>query len=385
MIGLRSIAPIWALLFIVGCNSVSYRASKVVVTLFAIKFGATQVFIGLLVAMYALFPMVIGLYAGRMIDRLGYRAPMLAGSLGFAIGLIIPYLWPSLTSLYLSAAAIGASYVFFNVAAQNLVGVLSSPADKTKNFSNYGLLMAAGGFIGPTMAGFSIDHFGHAESYLFLSFLPLVPVAMLASYDPFMGRGAAKTDEERAVMSASLWSDPPLRRALLTSGIVLTGTDLFQFYLPIYGNSVGLSASAIGLILGTFAAAAFIVRIAMPPLVRRWSPDGVLVASLFLGSIAYLLFPLFTSGVMLAVVAFALGLGMGCSQPISMMLIHERAPPERSGEAFGMRLTVNNFTHIAVPIAFGALGSFFGVSPVFFCNSVLLTMGGLISRRNMRS
>jgi hypothetical protein len=35
----------------------------------------------------------------------------------------------------------------------------------------------------------------------------------------------------------------PLRRTLLTGAVVLTGTDLFQFYMPIYGHSVGLRVS----------------------------------------------------------------------------------------------------------------------------------------------
>jgi hypothetical protein len=76
-----------------------------------------------------------------------------------------------------------------------------------------------------------------------------------------------------------------------------------------------------------------------------------------------------------------LGLGMGCSQPLSLMLIYDRAPPGRSGEALGLRLTINNFMHIAVPMIFGSLGTAFGVAPVFITNAAFLTAGGILTRK----
>jgi hypothetical protein len=72
---------------------------------------------------------------------------------------------------------------------------------------------------------------------------------------------------------------------------------------------------------------------------------------------------------------------MGCGQPLTLMLIYDRAPPGRSGEAIGLRMTLNNFTHIVMPLFFGSLGSAFGVAPVFVANAFMLAGGGLISHR----
>jgi MFS family permease len=194
-----------------------------------------------------------------------------------------------------------------------------------------------------------------------------------------LGRGSSA--DEHATYSANLLSNKPLRRTLITSAIILTGTDLFQFYMPIYGHAVGLSASAIGMILGTFAVAAFVVRLVMPTMVKRWSADTVLLASMFVGAAAYLVFPIFEHALLLAAVAFVLGLGMGCSQPVSLMLIYDRAPQGRSGEALGLRLTINNFMHIAIPLFFGSVGTVFGVAPVFLANAAVMTAGGVLSRK----
>jgi hypothetical protein len=55
---------------------------------------------------------------------------------------------------------------------------------------------------------------------------------------------------------------------------------------------------------------------------------------------------------------------------------HLRPCPARAFErGVGLRLTLNNFAHRAVPVMFGALGSFFGVAPVFIANAVLLAGG----------
>jgi predicted MFS family arabinose efflux permease len=370
---------------IVLCNMSSFRASKVLISLFAIELGASQFFIGVMIATYSLLPALLALHAGKLSDRFGVRLPMLAGSLGLALGLLIPWLSPTVPALYASAAMIGATHMFYNVSMQNLVGTLGGPEDRTRNFSNYALAMAIGSFLGPLAAGISIDHFGHATSYLYIAAFPLVP-ALIMAFVPGVGRGRrVKTEEEQAVLSASLLANPVLRRTLIASAIAVTGQDLFQFYMPIYGHSVGLSASAIGVVLGMSGIAAFVVRTALPGLVKRWDADTVFNGSLYASAAAFLLFPLFSDAVMLSVVAFALGLGMGCAQPVTLMLIFSRAPEGRSGEALGMRVTINQITHIAVPVLFGTIGSAFGIAPVFWINALILTGGGWLNRARTRT
>jgi len=377
---------IYVVFAIVLCNMTSFRGSKVLVSLFAIHLGASQFYIGILVALYSLFPMLLALYAGKLSDRLGVRSPMIVGSTGLALGLSVPYFFPTLTALYASAALVGASHVFYNVSVQNLVGTLSGTDDRTRNFTNYGLIMALGGFIGPLTAGFSIDHFGYAAGYLILAAGPLIPVVILVlarKLDRVRPKHSA--DEEQAVYAKRLLSNAPLRHTLLTGAAILTGIDLFQFYMPIYGNAIGLSASTIGVVLSTFAAASFAVRLVMPALLRRWNAETVLTWSLYAGCVAYFLFPWFKSAVLLAVVAFALGLGLGCGQPLTLSLIYSRAPQGRSGEALGLRVTINNFMHIVVPLLFGTIGSVLGVIPVFIANALILGGGGvLIGRRDKK-
>lgn len=375
---------IYVVLTIVLLNMTAYRGSKVTVTLFAVDLGLPQFYIGAIVALYSVFPVLLGLYAGRLTDRLGVRVPMICGTLGVSLALLVPFVLPSTPALFASSALLGAMWVFYNICAQNLIGILSDKESRARNFANFGLVMSGGSFFGPMVSGFSIDHFGHAQTYLVLAALPFTSAMILLALRSMprdLGKGKV-TGEEPGTYSASLLANKPLRRTLITGAIVLTGTDLFQFYMPIYGASIGLSASAIGMVLATFAVAAFVVRLGMPSVVKRWGADTVLLWSLFIGAAAYLVFPMFDRAVLLAAVAFALGLGMGCSQPLSLMLIYDRAPAGRSGEALGMRLTINNSMHIALPLLFGGIGSLFGsAAPVFLANAAIMTAGGVLSRK----
>ena len=372
--------PIGTVLMIVLFNMSSFRASKVLVSLYAIELGASQFTIGVMIAMYSLLPALLALQVGKLADRLGSRTPMLIGSAGVTLGLLLPWAFQSMTALYASAALIGVSHMMFNVSAQNVVGAAGGVEDRTRNFSNYALIMAVGSFLGPLAGGISIDYFGHARSYLYVAAFPLVPVVALA-LSGRVGRGRrVKSEEEQAVLSTGILSNPVLRRTLIASAMAVTAQDLFQFYMPIYGHSVGLSASAIGVVLGMFGIAAFIVRIWLPRLVKRWGPETVFNTSLFVAAASFVMFPFFDSAITLGTVALVLGLGMGCAQPVTLMLVYGRAPEGRSGEALGMRVTINQFTHIAVPILFGTLGSVFGIAPVFWINSLILVGGGLLQR-----
>ena len=381
---------IWVVMLMVVCNMLAYKGSKIIITLFSIQLGAPQVVIGVLVALYSLFPMILAIYAGKLTDRLGVRWPMVAGSCGIALGLTLPYWFPSTTTLYFQAALVGAAHVFYNVSVQNLIGSIGSPEDRTKNFSNFGLAMSTGSFMGPLICGFGIDHFGHAYTYLMIAAFPLITAAIMASAEHMKsGRVSTKAHAAEAKGDGAASSHPfelfiayqPLRRVLITGAVILTGIDLFHFYMPIYGHHIGLSASQIGVVLATFSAASFVVRIWMPAIVKRLGAERVLITSMFVAAATYLAVPYITHMVLLCAVCFTLGLGTGCGQPLSLSMIYERAPGGRSGEALGLRSTLNNFTHMVTPLLFGAIGTAFGVAPVFWCNSLMLAGSGMIIRR----
>jgi MFS family permease len=362
-------------LLVQGCH----MGSRVVASLLAISLGANPFEVGTLISVYSVFPLLLGVYSGRISDRFGPRAPMIAGAVTIAAGLFLPYVHPTLPMLYVSCTLIGTGFVFFNVSNQTLGGALGTAEERTHHFATLGLGYAAGHFAGPVSVGYAIDNLGHTSAYLMLTIVALIAAAIFAFDRRFrIARGEGQREHGNAFALLKL---PLLRRAVVVSGLVTTGWDLYGFYVPIYGHSIGLSASTIGNILGVFAAATFIVRAVVARLTARFGIEPVLRYAAWSGALFFLPFALTQHVALLFALSFGIGLALGCSQPLTLNLAYNHSPPGRAGEVTGIRLTINNITHVAVPVASGALASLLGVAPVFWTCAALLTASGCLARR----
>lgn len=376
---------IYLLALICTLNHIGYSGSRVVVSLYALGLGANQFQIGVLMALYAFFPLLLAIHIGKLADRVGPRLPMLAGTAGVAVALLLPPLLPGLLTLYGTAILIGASFNLFFITLMGIAGGIGGEINRGRNYALISLGFAAAGFFGPITAGFSIDHLGHLPTFLLLSIFTLVSI-LLFVFRPGFLPPAARPDAAREKRHAfDLWQVPTLRNTFIASGIISMAWDLFQFYMPVYGHAIGLSASVIGLVLGAFAAAIFLIRTVLPFLIRRSSEAEILSYGIFVAAAAFALFPFFKSVYALSAVAFLLGLGCGCGQPMSMSLIYALSPPGRAAESAGLRVMVNNIGSLVMPILFGGIGTAFGYFPVFFLNFVVLVAGGIVFRRNVAS
>jgi MFS family permease len=167
---------------------------------------------------------------------------------------------------------------------------------------------------------------------------------------------------------------------LITGGLVQLGYDLFQFYVPIHGHEIGLSASAIGGVLATLAIAAFIVRNFLAKLSERYPGEKLLMWVFLIGAAGFALVPFATNAYVLGAVAFLFGLGMGIGIPLTVILMFANSSDGRSGQMLGIRLTVNNTVRMSGPMAFGAIGAVVGVSAVFWILAGVMITGALLAR-----
>ena len=359
-------------------NMTSVRIGRVLLTLYAIKLGAGPIFVGMLAAGFSVIPVCLSWAAGRWSDRFGARWLLLIGIGGSSGGMLLPYFAPGLPAILAAGVLSGLSMSFCNVCLQNLVGILSTQANRTRNFSNYTLANSLSAFTGPLIAGFSIDHAGLGNTCLVVIAFAAVPLAMLVLRGHALPRG-----RRRARAKESLWhavSAPGVWRVLAVSSVGQTGTDLFQFYMPVYAHDAGLSASAIGIVLATYSAAAFVVRYFLPNLITRLGEDKVLRCAFATSAIGVLLVPFFQSAIALALISFLIGLSLGLMGPITMMLMFSQSPEGRSGEALGLRQTGDNLTRLTGPVLFGLVASVAGLAAVFWLNAAMLGAGTLLGR-----
>jgi predicted MFS family arabinose efflux permease len=365
-------------------NHLAYTGSRVTVSLFALHEGASPLAVGVLMSLFALLSMLISVPVGRLVDRIGVFPPLAAAACGVFAGLLLPFAWPDLRALFPAAVAIGTGFGVYFVVLNNMTGALGGPEDRARNFSWLALGFSTGGFIGPMLAGFAIDSVGHRATFLALAASPalaLVPLFMRRRALP-QGHGGRGAITPGGLLE--LLAEPRLRAAFLVSGALAMGWDLFSFALPVYGTAIGLSASTIGVVMGSFAGATFSVRLLMPALARRLREWTVIRGAMFTAGGAFALFPLARDAATLIPLSFLLGLGLGAAQPMIMALLYAASPPGRQGEVVGVRTAMLSTSSTTLPLVFGALGAALGMAPVFLAMSACLVAGGWITLAGRR-
>ncbi len=369
-------------IFITMLVHVAFTGSRVALSLYAIHLHASAFVVGSLMALYAFLPALLSISVGRLTDRIGVHRPMIFGALLVTVGALAPVAWTSrLAALYCAAAAIGVGFMVISVSVYQVIGELSPAADRPANFSLLSLAFSIGGLGGPMLAGFAIDAAGHGRAFAMLAAIAFTAAVMLMFVPVHLPRphGHAERPSNAAVLD--LLGNHELRRIYLAVALFSVAWDVFNFAVPLYGSRIGFSASQIGLVMGSFAAATFTVRLAMPWIARRWKPWRLLTISSALAGASYFLVPLSDNFLILVLLLFLLGLGLGAPQPMVLSLLHEAAPPGRGGEAVGVRILLINMSQTLMPLLFGALGAVLGMLPVFWCTAVCLGAGGWLARR----
>lgn len=148
-----------------------------------------------------------------------------------------------------------------------------------KMFSWLAIGPAASNFLGPFLAGLLIDYaggeaasdVGFRAAFLLLALLPLSAwlwVRTLQETKPEPKPAGSKKSTAWDMLQSQ-----GFRRLLLMNWALSSCWDVHTFVVPILGHERGLSASAIGSILGAFAIAAAAVRLLIP-LCLSASPSG---------------------------------------------------------------------------------------------------------------
>ena len=362
---------------------------RVAAPLLALRSGHAQWAVGILLGLFAAAPVLLSLRAGRLADRHGYHFPMrIAVALTTAGGLLaVASTWLSALQfplLCLAATLCGVGANFGLIAIQRTAGRMTSgsSAELTRVFSWLGLAPAFSNMIGPVVAGVMIDLTGFRGAFIALMLLPMLGLwwARRVPLEP------PKTEPAQARSNTSwdLLATPGLRRLLMVNWLLSSSWDLHAFVVPILGHERGFSASAIGLILGAFAAAVAAVRLAIPLLLPRLPTlrEGqVLAGAMLMTAAVFVVYPWMSSAWPMALCAVLLGLALGSVQPMIMTTLHQLTPRHRHGEAIALRSMTINASSAMMPLLFGVLGGAIGAGALFWLMSAAVGAGSWPARR----
>ncbi len=375
------LSPLLSLIAVAVAAHVALGAARVTTSLYALSLQASEFTVGTLIALFAVFPMLLAVPMGRVIDRGGVRRPLMAGCVVASLGVAVAATVKAIAALYVAAILIGTGFMAIFIAAQHAVGTLAAPDQKAAGFSKLSVGFSVSAFLGPLIAGFTIDHVGHAAAFAACGVFTLLAFAIASGRAlrtlPMQPAGNA----QHKGSPLQLLRDRDLRGVYFVGILLAAAWDLFAFVTPIRGTQLGFSATTIGMILASFSAATLVVRIAMPGIVRRFREWQVLTGALCAAALCYGLLPFMQQPLAMAATAFALGLALGSGQPNVLALLHMGAPPGRGAEAIAIRASIGNLSAVSLPLAFGAAGATLGLFAVFWGLGAIVACGIPVAAR----
>jgi MFS family permease len=356
------------------CLHACMTGMRMAAPLMALRSGQSPAAVGVLLALFALTQVFLALPAGRYADLYGLKRPVMWSVLTSFVGAGIAAIWPIFPVLCVSALLTGGATGAAVIALQRHVGRAAQDLTQLKQaFSWLAIGPAISNFIGPFTAGLLIDHAGFQWAYAAMAVLSLLTWAWVRKTVELPAFVKPEGHEKNSAWD--LLNAPMFRRLMLVNWFLSACWDVHTFVVPIIGHEKDLSASAIGSILGAFAIAAALIRIALPFLVARLKEWQVLTGAMLATSVFLGLYPFMNSALSMGCCSVLLGFSLGSVQPMVMSTLHQITPESRHGEAIGLRLMGINASSVLMPVVFGAAGAVIGVGGVFWCVSAMVGLG----------
>ena len=364
------------------CLHACMAGTRMAAPLLALREGYSPAAVGVLLALFALTQVFLALPAGRFADRHGLRRPISYSVFAAVLGAGAAVAFPVFPVLCFAALLTGGATGAAVISLQRHVGRAAVGALELRQvFSWLSIGPAVSNFIGPFSAGLLIDHVGASPNSTsgYRAAFWLMAILPLASW--FLVR---KTRELPPVIAASGGPQPrawdllrqaTFRRLLLVNWFLSSCWDVHTFVVPVLGFERGISASVIGTILGAFAVAAALIRMAMPLVAAHLREWKVLAVSMLMTAVLFGVYPLMYSAIGMGLCSILLGFSLGMVQPMVMSMLHQITPEARHGEALGLRLMAINASSVLMPMLFGSAGALIGIAGVFWATGAMVGAG----------
>ena len=346
--------------------------------------------VGLIAASYAALSLFLALPLGRQIDRRGPKLFFLGGIGGMLAGAGISALAPTVAMLAMGQAFLGIAQLSTAISFQTITANRRH-SNRDRGFARLAVAASSGQLVGPLIGGLLLDLPAETFGRFSQTIVVFGVAGLLAAIALTISVGVDAGERPRLPAADGSDDGSPVGSILrrqgvlpaLTIGItVLTTIDLLIVYLPVLGETRGISPGVVGMLLSLRATAGLVSRLTMTVMLRRWGRAPTLTGAMLIAGIA--LFAMAVSGlpavlaVTMAVIGFCLGLG----SPMTMAWVSTQTPRKDRGTVLAIRMTGNRFSQVLMPGAAGGLATLLGTGAIFVVLSVLLVSGSLWVRRS---
>ena len=333
------------------------------------ELGSGEFGVGLAVASFAAAAIVARPFLGRLIERFGRRALMMAGALLAAGASAMVGLSTELWHVLVLRGLMGLGEAALFVGAATLIADLSPPNRRAEAASYFSVAVYGGIGLGP-----SIGEWVLGDGRFALTFLVAAGFSALAAVTVL----GVPSRVDRSSVPASSDEKPPLfHRAALWPGVVLASGiaafSVFAAFLPDYARTVGLAGSA-GLFL-VYSAVSLTLRLFGARLPERVGEQRMVTVALSSLAVGLTLIAAVPEPWALWVGAGVVGLGMAFLYPSLMANVVNRVPDGERASALSTFTMFFEIGSVVGGVVLGALGEIFTKRAGFLGGAVIAGLG----------
>ena len=344
-----------------------------VMVLRARELGASVTVAAAMVALVGFAQLLAALPAGAIVSRFGETRALMGAALVEVAAMVAGALAPNLWVFALATAAMGLEAAVFNLARQSYLTDAVPLGTRARALSTLGGVNRIGLFVGPFLGALAVHHAGISAAYLVAAGGALAAFLLIA-----LGPDLTATHEASMVTRsrASVWSVlGSHRRTLLTLGtgvLVIAGARACRTsVLPLYAESIGISASDTSLVFGIAGAVDMLLFYPAGVVMDRWGRAWIAVPTVLVLGVGMMLLPLTHTIVAMTAVAMVMAFGNGIGSGIVMTLGADAAPPEARPQFLGGWRLMADLGGTAGPLLVG------GIALVAPLATAIVTVGAL--------
>lgn len=308
-----------------------------VIALYASGLEAGVGLIGLIVGLYSIVNTPANLVFGRLIDRVGYKAPLIGGLAGSVVSMILYTITRSPFHLALVRAVHGAAGALVAPSTMSAMAHHSTAGRRGRAMSYYGIALASAALIGYPVSGLIASRLGFTA--LFLLGASAVGLGMLLALLLPRARGGTRRAQARDVR----WTQ--VRGLLVRKGLLVSYAAIFAQYftfggvvtlLPVHVERLGMGAFEIGMLLAAFSALFVVTQFLGGALSDRAGRLPPIVGGLLCVILALTVLPSLSGFWPMAAAMALYGTGYGLIFPSISALITDNTVVEERGLATGL-------------------------------------------------
>lgn len=351
----------WTIWTTVALDLVGFGIVVPILAVYAERFGASGLTVGLLFAAFSAAQFVCAPLLGRLSDRLGRKPVIVISLLGTAAGSFVCGAASTLWLLFVGRILDGASGASLSV-AQAAVGDMASPAERPRLMGLLGAAFGVGFVIGPAIGGLATLGGPHVPFYVAGTIALINAVAAMVRLPetrPELSSEAAGPIKHRSRRAIS----PALGQLAMVGFVTTVAFTAFESTFGLLGRhrfGFGERGSAF-VFLGIGLLLVVIQGVLYGRLAGRFG-----VNALYIGGVGLLVVALTTMAFAyvwptLLVACALLTLGQGVASPSISSLVSEIAPAARRGEAMGYQQSAYAVGRIVGPPVAGFMFDHSGI------------------------